>query len=86
MQIELTEQQQQILGALDGELLRVVNPRTNETFVLMPANEYERLKSILDGRFNPQEAYPLVDRIMAEDDANDPYLQTYQNMERENPA
>jgi hypothetical protein len=81
MQIELTEQQRQILESNGGEPMRVVNPRTKQAFILVPAEDYERLKSILDGRFNPQEAYPLVDRIMAEDDANDPYLDTYQDIQ-----
>jgi hypothetical protein len=42
--IELTEQQVTALYAADGDPPRVVNPRTNETFVLLRADEYERLK------------------------------------------
>ena len=42
--IELTEQQAQALEHAEAEPPRVVNPRTKETFVLLRADEYERLK------------------------------------------
>ena len=42
--IELTEQQVRALENPQGSPPRVVNPRTNETFVLLSTNEYERLK------------------------------------------
>jgi hypothetical protein len=42
--VELTEQQVQALEDPGVRPLRVANPRTNETFVLLRADEYERLK------------------------------------------
>jgi len=42
--IELTEQQMRALEDPDASPPRVVNPRTNETFVLIRADEYKRLK------------------------------------------
>jgi len=42
--IELTDQQIQSLETPDCTPPRVVNPRTKETFVLLRADEYERLK------------------------------------------
>ena len=42
--IELTQQQATELEHPQGTPPRVVNPRTNETFVLLRADEYERLK------------------------------------------
>ncbi len=42
--IELTEQQVQALENPENTPLRVVNPRTKETFVLLRVEEYERLK------------------------------------------
>jgi hypothetical protein len=42
--IELTEQQVRALENPDAVPPRVVNPRTKETFVLLPVEEYERLK------------------------------------------
>ena len=42
--IELTEQQAQALEHSEVVPPRVVNPRTQETFVLLRVEEYERLK------------------------------------------
>ncbi len=42
--IELTERQAQALENHEATPLRVVNPRTKETFVLLRVEEYERLK------------------------------------------
>jgi hypothetical protein len=42
--IELTEQQMQALENPKATPPRVVNPRTKETFVLLPVDEYRRLK------------------------------------------
>ena len=42
--IELTEQQVHALEESDSSPAQVVNPRTKETFVLLPADEYKRLK------------------------------------------
>ena len=43
--IELTELQVQALEASLSVPTRVVNPRTQETFVLLRGTEYERLKN-----------------------------------------
>jgi hypothetical protein len=42
--IELTEQQMQALETPEAVPPRIVNPRTKETFVLLRADEYKRLK------------------------------------------
>jgi hypothetical protein len=42
--IELTEQQAQALKSAESIPARVVDPLTQETFVLLRADEYERLK------------------------------------------
>ena len=41
--IELTDQQTQALNSANGTPARVVNPRTNETFVLLRIEDYEKL-------------------------------------------
>jgi hypothetical protein len=41
--IELTEQQAQALEQADALPPRVINPRTQQTFVLLSTTEYERL-------------------------------------------
>ncbi len=42
--IEMTEQLLQAMENPEAVPLRLVNPRTNETYVLLRADEYERLK------------------------------------------
>jgi hypothetical protein len=83
MSIELTEEPQRAIAAQREEPPRVINPRTQEAFVLLRAEVYERLRALLDGEFDPREAYPFIDRAMAEDDANDPCLEKYQHLRRE---
>ena len=46
--IELTEQQLQALERPESTPPLIVNPRTKETFVLLRAEEYERLKEEYD--------------------------------------
>jgi hypothetical protein len=46
--IELTEQQVQALEHPDTTPPRVVNPRTKETYVLVPVEIYERAKEDYD--------------------------------------
>jgi PHD/YefM family antitoxin component YafN of YafNO toxin-antitoxin module len=42
--IELTEQQMQAMENTKADPVRILNPRTNETIVLLHADEYRRLK------------------------------------------
>jgi hypothetical protein len=75
--IELNEQQQQELG---GPEPMAVDPRTGETYVLVRREAYDRLKTILSlDDYDPDEGAALVNEIMAEDDINDPYLESYQH-------
>ena len=46
--IELTEEQMGAMESAAADPPRVVNPRTNETFVLLRVDEYERLKEEYD--------------------------------------
>ncbi len=77
--LELTEQQQQAVDA-GPEPVRLIDPRTNKTYILISADVYERIKGLLgddDGLTMGQVAV-LVERGMREDDANDPTLAFYQ--------
>ncbi len=69
--IELTEQQRQELGT--EEPVRVRDPQTNDTYVLVRSKIYERMQAILadDTVYTTADT---LDRVMAEDDANDPGL------------
>jgi hypothetical protein len=69
--IELTEQERQaVKGAAPP---RLVDPETNETYVILRAAVYDRLRSILDDETVYTTA-EMLDQVLAEDDVNDPYL------------
>lgn len=82
MIIELTQDQQQALEQAGGSPPQVINPRTRETYVLLRTEVYERMERMLQEGFDPREAYAFVDKIMAEDDAEDPHLESYQHFTR----
>lgn len=69
--IELTEEQRRELGK--GEPVRVRDPQTNDTYVLVRSETYERMRALLTDDTVYTTADTL-DRVMAEDDANDPWL------------
>jgi len=48
MPIRLTEQQQRTLDSTDAEPPQVVDPRTNEAYVLIPLTEYEVVREIME--------------------------------------
>ncbi len=77
MSLELTEAFQQALEAQRGEPVRVVDPRTNETYVLLRADEYDRLRTQRDDneRF-AEEMAPLIWEVM-KDDWEDPAMAVF---------
>ena len=75
--IELTEQQRQELNAHEPV---AIDPQTNETYVLVRQPVYERLKFLLAvNDYEPDEGTADINEIMAQDDANDPLLESYQH-------
>jgi hypothetical protein len=77
LMIELTAEQRQ---ALQGDTpLRLVDPSTNATYVLLRAEVYDRLKGLLEDDLpSMHEVALLVEEVMKDDDANDPLLEGYQ--------
>src|SRR5262249_42733901 len=76
--LELTQQQQQALDA-SAEPPRLIDPRTNKTYVLLGADVYERLRNLLEGdELDMPQVALLGERAMREDDADAPTLAFYQ--------
>lgn len=59
-----------------GTPVEIFDPATNQVFYLLSAEQYHSISS--DGVMDPREAYPTIDRLMAEDDAHDPLIDSYQ--------
>jgi hypothetical protein len=76
---ELRQAMQQLHGA---EPLRVVDPDTNASYVIVKAEVYDRFQRVL-GDEDPREAYPLIAAVMQEDDEHDPLLASYQSITRD---
>jgi hypothetical protein len=75
--IELTEEQRQELNTPEPV---VIDPHTGDAYVLVRREAYERLKALLAlDDYNPDEGAGSTNEVMAEDDAKDPYLDSYQH-------
>jgi hypothetical protein len=48
MNIELTPQQQQALDTQEEESPRIIDPRTNTVYVLVPEVDYEAIRELLE--------------------------------------
>lgn len=80
MSIQLTEEQQKILDAEQGHS-RVVDPRSNATYVLLPTETYERLKGIWEGDSQAEEAFQAQIESAAAAGWDDPALDAYNNLD-----
>ena len=76
--IELTEEQRQSI--LQANPVRLALPELGTDCVVLRADVYERLRSVLeeDDGPNMRTVALLIERNMREDDANDPLLESYQ--------
>ncbi len=75
---------EQVQAIREGSHVRVVPPEVGEECVVLRSDAYERIKGLVydDSEADPAGFYPLVNAIMAEDDANDPALDSYQKYKR----
>jgi len=72
--IELTKEQRRVLTTT--AVPQVLDPETGKTYVLLPTEAYERLQSLLEDE--PKVTGEMVDRLMEEEDRDDPTLAFYQ--------
>ena len=61
-----------------GTPVEVVDPATNEIYYLLSAAQFSKLGPEANVEIDPTSSYPMIDLIMAEDDSNDPLLDSYQ--------
>jgi hypothetical protein len=77
--VEIRTAMQQLDGA---EPLRIVDPETKVTYVIIKAEVYDELQRVFSDQ-DPREAYPLISAMMNEDDEHDPLLDSYQSVTRD---
>jgi hypothetical protein len=61
-----------------GTPVEVFDPTTNEIYYLISAEQFQRLGAASYDESDPRHSYPMIDQVMAEDDAHDPLLESYQ--------
>lgn len=80
--IELSKALQEALDRKPDEVLEFVDPRTQRKYVLIPAPRYEdmieQLDAVDDLKIDSGKLGHHLDEIMKEEDANDPWLESYQ--------
>ena len=84
----LSDDLRQAIEKERGSPVHLVDAATNEHYVLMRADQYEKVKAVFehdDHDFDPREAYPFVEEVMRDDDANDPTLSSYQSFTKREP-
>lgn len=72
----LTPEQRQVIAS--GRPLRVEDPETHETYVMLTEAAYARIAATLQDGLEMAEVGDLVARAMAEQDAGDPLLDSYE--------
>lgn len=75
--IELTLEQHETLERDGSAPYRAIDRATKIEYVLVRAEVYQRLESLLQDDLPDSAA--LINEVMAEDDAHDPYLESYQH-------
>jgi hypothetical protein len=60
-----------------GTPVEVFDPATNEVFYVVSAEQFQKL-AVLGDDLDPRETYRVIEKVMADDDAHDPLLESYQ--------
>ena len=85
--IELTAEQHQILSTNGAQPARAHDPVTNEEYVLLRAEVYERIKALIGDEDEwAQDIYATAMEVFARDGWNDPRMDVYDALDpRQNP-
>lgn len=71
MTVKMNEELRQALAHSGGEPLRVIDPQSNATYVVVPSEEYDRLRA--DGD-SIRASYPLQEAVARAEGWDDPLL------------
>lgn len=72
----LTPEQSQLVRQTGGGPLRLLDPDTHQQYVLIEAELYDRLRSVLTDS-DPREFYPALERALRDEGWNDPHMDDY---------
>jgi hypothetical protein len=78
MSLGLSAEQRQVLAAHPGEPIELVDETTHARFVLLPAEQFERVKALLtNDEFDVRETYAAQSAALAAAGWDDPELDIY---------
>ncbi len=78
--IVLTAEQHQAIEDAGGQPVRVEDPETRTTYVLLNVELYERIRTLVESDdSNPEEFLPLIWDAM-KDDWDDPWMDVYDRL------
>jgi len=84
---ELTPEQRDALAHCDSHVLKIVDPLTNATYVIMPCDVYERFRAVFEaGDLDIREAYPLMDAVARAAGWDDAAEDIYDDLDPNRPA
>lgn len=72
----LTIEQRNLLKQSNGQPLRLVDPDTNREYVLLDAEVYDQVRSVLSD-LNPRDLYPALHRALRDEGWDDPQMDEY---------
>ena len=75
---------EQVQAIREGAPVSIIPPEVGEECIVLRKDAYEKIKHLIydDSEADTARFYPLVGAIMAEDDADDPALESYQKYKR----
>ncbi len=79
MTVALTDEQIEAVARQPDRAARLINPKTNEVFVLVPAEEFERVRSLLEVDFDLRETYTAQLAAAMRAGWDDPAMDDYNN-------
>jgi hypothetical protein len=72
----LTPEQRKLLQQAGGRPLRLIDPDTNQQYVLVRAEVYEQLQ-LAHTDLDPRDLYPALDRALRDEGWDDPQMDEY---------
>lgn len=86
MTTKLTDDLRQALEQEGGNPVYVVDAITNLNYVIMRADQYEKVKAVFEEEeFDPRELYPLVERSLLRAGWDDPAMDVYNDYKAHRP-
>jgi hypothetical protein len=76
--IQLTDELRKALSEHPDVPVRLVDAATQKTFVIIPAEMFDRLTSLFSNDLDPRIGMAVMNRVMEDDDKEDPLLESYQ--------